>query len=269
MTTTDQPTAHDTLSTLLTERHSCRAFLPDPVHRATIDQILRLAQRAPSWCNTQPWRIIVTEGEETNALRDELRAFATQQTSPDIAFPDRYVGAAQERRRTCASQLYDAVGITWGDREASSRETLKNFDLFGAPHLAIVTTDAHLGTYGAVDCGLLLQTFMLAATSVGVATITQAAIATCAPLLRKRYDLPDDRNVLCGISFGYEDTQHPANAFRTDRAPLTDVVTYTPTRGPVYETTVRPAHLWPTGCSCFDGCGSGGPAGGSRAPSRS
>jgi hypothetical protein len=30
--------------------------------------------------------------------------------------------------------------------------------------------------------------------------------------------------VICGIAFGYEDPQHPANGFRTDRAPLEDTV---------------------------------------------
>jgi hypothetical protein len=29
--------------------------------------------------------------------------------------------------------------------------------------------------------------------------------------------------VVCGISFGYEDAQHPANAFRTRRASLPQV----------------------------------------------
>jgi len=30
--------------------------------------------------------------------------------------------------------------------------------------------------------------------------------------------------VVCGLAFGFEDATHPANGFRTSRAPLTDVV---------------------------------------------
>lgn len=30
---------------------------------------------------------------------------------------------------------------------------------------------------------------------------------------------------MCGISFGYEDTGHPANAAQTDRAALSDILT--------------------------------------------
>ncbi len=36
--------------------------------------------------------------------------------------------------------------------------------------------------------------------------------------------IPKERLVVCGISFGYEDTAHAANSYRTSRAPLEDVV---------------------------------------------
>jgi nitroreductase len=222
-----QAISTEALEALLRVRHSCRAFRPDPVPRATIDRILGLAQMTPSWCNTQPWRVIVTTGEETQSVRQVLQEAVTgSDQGPDIAFPERYEGVARERRRHCAWQLYDSVGVTWGDRQASGRQTMENFALFGAPHLAIVTTDAHLGPYGGTDCGLFLQTFMLAAASLGVATIAQAAIASCAPALRQRYNIPGDRHVLCGISFGYEDPNHPANAFRTERADTQEVVSF-------------------------------------------
>jgi nitroreductase len=32
--------------------------------------------------------------------------------------------------------------------------------------------------------------------------------------------------VLVGISFGYPDLEHPANGYRTARAPLSEVVTW-------------------------------------------
>lgn len=123
-------------------------------------------------------------------------------------------------------QLYASVGIAPGDRQASAQQTMKNFDLFGAPHVAIVTTDAALGVYGAVDCGLYVNTFLLAAQSLGVASIPQAALAGSAPYLRSFLDLPEDRKVVCAISFGYADESHPANGFRTTRADIASVATW-------------------------------------------
>jgi hypothetical protein len=76
---------------------------------------------------------------------------------------------------------------------------LENFCLFGAPHVAIVTTDRALGTYGAVDCGAYVANFALAARSLGVAVIAQAALAAYPAFWREQLDLSEDRLVVCGI----------------------------------------------------------------------
>ena len=193
--------------TLLSERYSCRAYLAEPVARETIDTILQMAQRTASWCNSQPWQVIVTSAEATERLR---QAFDSDEAAADAAFdiapPAEYRGMYQERRRECGFQLYESVGIARGDREASARQAKENFRFFGAPHLALVTTEALLGTYGALDC------------SFGVASIAQAAVASRSRFLHRWFEIPDDRQIVCGISFGYENPSHPANRFRTTRA---------------------------------------------------
>jgi nitroreductase len=65
---------------------------------------------------------------------------------------------------------------------------------------------------------------MLAARGLGIASIAQAALAAYPDFWRRQFDLGPDRHVVCGISFGHEDPQHPANRFRTGRAPLDQVV---------------------------------------------
>jgi len=217
----------EVLGELLDERRSCRAFLPEPVPHEVIERILGLAQRTPSWCNTQPWQVAITEGEATERFRKGLAAYVrSSPQEPDIAFPREYRGVYQERRKECALQLYTSVGITPGDRAASAEQTMKNFDLFEAPHVAIITTDEALGTYGAVDCGLYVNTFLLAAQSLGVATIPQAALAGSSPYVRDFFGIPEGRKILCAISFGYADDSDAANAFRTTRADVESVVTW-------------------------------------------
>lgn len=219
--------AADVLGDLLGSRHSCRAFLPRPVPRAVIRRILELAQQTPSWCNTQPWQVAITEGEGTERFRKGLADYVrTHPQEPDFPFPREYRGTYQERRKECALQLYTSVGITPGDRAASGEQTMKNFDLFDAPHVAVVTSDDALGTYGAVDCGLYVNSFLLAAESLGVAAVPQAALAGSAPYLREFFGLAPERKVVCAISFGYADDEHPANTFRTSRADVDTVVTW-------------------------------------------
>ena len=62
-------------------------------------------------------------------------------------------------------------------RPPHAKQALENFNFFGAPHVAIITTDEALGVYGAVDCGGYVTSFMLAAQALGVATVPQAALA--------------------------------------------------------------------------------------------
>ncbi|GAA4544061.1 nitroreductase [Pseudonocardia xishanensis] len=227
ITSPDRTTVeYDALDRLTARRHSTRAFRPDPVPRDVVDKILAIAQRAPSWCNTQPWHVTITRGAETEAFREGLSEHATSQPMvTDFEFPGEYRGEYRNRRREAGIALYSALGITREDRAASGRQMLENFRLFGAPHVAIVTTEEHLGVYGAVDCGLYVQSFLLAAESLGVACIPQAALASHSDFIRRHFDLPDERRVLCGISFGYEDANHAANSFRTSRADLESGVT--------------------------------------------
>ena len=220
----------DVLGTLLAQRYSCRGFLPRPVPRATIARILELAQRTASWCNAQPWQVIVTSGAATERFREAIYRHAiSSKADADIPFPREYRGVYLARRRECGFQLYDSVGIKRGDREASARQGLENFRLFGAPHVAIITSDEALGVYGAVDCGAYVSNFALVARSLGVATIAQAALASQSKFVRNHFRIGDDRLVVCGISFGYEDTAHPANGFRTRRVDVSETVTWVDT----------------------------------------
>jgi nitroreductase len=215
------------LECLLSTRHSCRGFLRDPVDDRLIARILSISQRTPSWCNAQPWQVIITKGAATERFRAALCDHITKNPpAPDMAFPREYRGAYLERRRACGFRLYEAVGVARGDREAYAKQGFENYRLFGAPHVAIVTSDEALGTYGAVDCGAYVNNFLLAAQSLGVASIPQAALASHSKFVREHFGLGNERLVVCGISFGYEDRASRANSFRTNRASLDEVVTW-------------------------------------------
>ena len=218
-------TPFDALGDLLAARYSCRAFLPDPVSKDLVEKIVSAARRAPSWCNAQPWKLTITRPKATEKFRRALlQEVSTGVPSFDIGGPSGYSGAYADRRRTCGWQLYEAVGVRKGDRAASAAQMMRNFDLFGAPHVAIVTAPRELAAYGAMDCGGFVTAFMLAARALGVDTIAQAAVASYPDMIRAHFGIPDDRLVVCAISFGYADKDHPANSFRTERAALDDLI---------------------------------------------
>jgi nitroreductase len=223
----DSPADMDVLERLLRGRHSCRSFLDRPVPEELIARMLQYAQLTASWCNTQPWQVEVTRGQATKAFRSAYLAELTAgEPTPDLPFPVEYVGVYQQRRRECGMKLYTSVGIDRADLAARDRQARRNFEFFDAPHVLIVTTDAGLGAYGAVDCGAYVAQLLLAAQALGLGAIAQAALASHSPFVRKHFGLDDRRIVVCGLSFGYADAQHPANRFRTSRAEVTEAVTF-------------------------------------------
>jgi nitroreductase len=216
------------LEQLLRERYSCRAFRPDPVPRATIERILTTAQRTASWCNSQPWQIVIASGEARERFRKEIYAAVSSGAAEDsdFLFPREYRGVYLERRRESGFQLYNTLGIARGDKAAYAKQALENYNFFGAPHVAIIHTDEALGIYGAIDCGAYVGNFMLAAQALGLGSIAQAALARQSGLIRRHFGLGDDRRVVCGISFGFPDHDHRINSYRTSRAGLGDTVTF-------------------------------------------
>ena len=216
------------LEALLGERFSCRAFKPDPVPRPVIDRILKAAQRTASWCNSQPWQVVIASGEAKEKFRREIYAAASSGAPDDgdFPFPREYRGVYLVRRRESGFQLYNTLGIPRGDKAAYARQSLENFNFFGAPHIAIVHTEEALGVYGAIDCGGYVSNFMLAAQALGLGVIAQAALAHQSGLIKRHFGIGDDRRVVCGISFGFADRDHRINNYRTSRADVTEAATF-------------------------------------------
>ena len=76
MNLSDRPSeaAAAAVDAAITSRRSVRAFLPTPVPRETIEDILRVASRAPSGTNTQPWQVHVLMGAARQRLCDRISA---------------------------------------------------------------------------------------------------------------------------------------------------------------------------------------------------
>ena len=213
-----------TLTDLLAARHSARAFTDEQLPRTLIDEVLAKAQRSPSWCNTQPWQVHVLSGAAQTRFSKVLGdAVLTVPQSADLGLPT-YAGLSAERRRESGYALYEAIGIAREDKEARALQSFKNFQFFGAPHTAVLTTDRELGAYGVLDCGAYLGTLMLLLAEEGVGSIAQGAIAMYSDVVRDFLELDEDRQVVCAISFGREDAGEAVNDFRTSRAPLDQVV---------------------------------------------
>ncbi len=209
------------LDQTIRDRRSVRGFLPTPVSRETLEEVLRLAQHAPSNCNVQPWRVYVASGEAVRTLRAALVEAVTTGASPVMVTPvDEFVGGYRDRQVACAVELYGKMGIARDDRAGRLKAALRNFEFFDAPHVAYVCMAKSFGIGVALDVGMYVQTLMLAMQSRGIATCAQAALRSFPELAAEHLGIPDDEQILCGLSFGYEDAAVPANQTRQPRDPI-------------------------------------------------
>jgi nitroreductase len=78
----------------LESRRSVRAFSPEPVAAELIESAIRIASRAPSGANQQPWRfVVVSDPELKRAIREA--AEAEERENYERRFPDEWLHALQ------------------------------------------------------------------------------------------------------------------------------------------------------------------------------
>ena len=209
------------------ERRSVRGFTSELVPQAVLDDVFALAQRAPSNCNVQPWRVFVASGERCRNLSAAMTARADV---GDFGAPedlmDTFAGEHRRLQIACAGEMYGHMGVKRDDMVARLAAGRRNFELFGAPHVAIVCMLKAYGLGVALDVGMYVQTLMLALSSRGIGSCAQASLRQYPALIREQLCIDDDLRIMCGVSFGYEDVNVAANRTRQPREALTNNVTF-------------------------------------------
>ena len=212
-------------------RRSVRAFLATPVPRATVEELLDLASRAPSGTNIQPWKVRVVAGEKRLALsraiqdaigRDGMDKYQREWNYYPQQWREPYIG----RRRKIGWDLYGLLGIRKGDFEATERQHRRNYEFFDAPVGLVFTLDEDLEIGSWLDLGIFIGTLMIAARGRGLDTCPQAALANMHPVLRRELGIPENEIIICGMALGYEDKSAPENRLVTERAPASEFATF-------------------------------------------
>ncbi|MGY8775992.1 nitroreductase [Spongiibacter tropicus] len=209
------------------QRRSVRGFISKPVEQTLLNRVFETASTAPSNCNTQPWECAVVSGDKLETLRQRIPdAFASGQWTMDFPYDGKYAGVYKERQYQAAADLYAAMGIAREDKVGRNAQFMRNFEFFGAPHVAFIFLPEPFGLREAADCGMFAQNLMLSLTAEGLASCPQTALSFNADLVREVLDIPPENKLLFGISFGYEDADDPANRCRTQRAPLGECIRF-------------------------------------------
>lgn len=217
------------VDTAIQDRTSVRAFLPDPIDKATITDILRVASRAPSGTNIQPWKVYVLSGESKNTLSAKVRAahdavfedpsLAKHYTEEYAYYPRQWFSPYIDRRREVGWGLYNLLGIEKGDKSRMHAQHQKNYDFFGAPIGLMFTVHRDLGQGSILDYGMFIQSIMVAAKARGIDSCPQAAWNDFAKIILPHIGASEDEMLVCGMALGYADPSAVENTLETSRVP--------------------------------------------------
>jgi len=206
-------------------RRSIRAFLPKPVAKQEILELLEVAGRAPSGTNIQPWQVFVVTGDKKQAISDEIIQISNDPESVKEHaeeynyYPSTWIDPYISRRRKVGLDLYSLLGIAKGDKEKMQAQNNRNYLFFDAPVGIFFVIDRVMQQGSWLDYGMFIQNVMLAAKARGLDTCPQAAFTQFHRVIAKHLNLKPEQQLVCGMSLGYADLSKVENTLVTERAP--------------------------------------------------
>ena len=210
----------------ITSRRSLRAFLPTPVPRDVIENILAVASRAPSGTNTQPWKVYVLTGAAKTELSRKISAAyddpALRATHVEeyAYYPTDWKSPYIDRRRKIGWDLYGLLQIGKTDKARMHAQHRRNYEFFDAPVGLIFMIDRVMQQGSWLDYGMFLQGLMVAARARGLDTCPQAAFTQFHRLISAHVGAPENEQLVCGMSLGHADPDAVENRLVTEREPV-------------------------------------------------
>ena len=209
------------MENLIKQRHSVRAFLPQPIDSKIIHSILDIARFAPSGTNTQPWKVYVVSGKTRDRISELVcNANPNDHHETFSYYPQQWISPFIERRRQNGWSLYGLLGIERGDKDKMIAQQQRNFKFFDAPVALFFTINKIMGIGAKMDTAMMIQNVLLMAKHHGLDTCPQAAWNQYHQIVLQELDAHDDEELVCTVCLGYADPNHIVNTLVTPREPV-------------------------------------------------
>jgi nitroreductase len=220
---------------IVRQRRSIRRFLDKPVPPALLRDILTLSAHAPSSGNTQPWEVVVAQGEKLDLIRaeNERRFLAGEPQQLEVSnqfdvtkVTDAWPPVLAKRYQTRGRMVLEAKGIARQDKEARQRYYAEMHRYFDAPVALMIGFHKQLTeSYTMYDLGIFSQNLCLVCEEAGLGTCIEAVGVFYPDTIRAHLPVPEHLHLAVAIAVGYPDKEAPINLFeRNAFAPLNEWV---------------------------------------------
>ena len=212
------------LQEAINQRRSVREFTDKPVERDIITKFVQLAQRAPSWVNSQPWEVYCAMGDSLQQIKDAYREqdAAGNHGQSDLPVMGREKWAAQTQANM-KQWRHEIVHYFANFDEAHEAMTTASDTLYHSPVILYVTIPQASPDWSIFDAGLFAENLMLAATDYGLDTIPTYNSVRFPAILHQILKVPEDERFIVGISLGYPTTAK-INTYRSKRRPVNEIL---------------------------------------------
>ena len=210
------------IAEILQRRTSVRDFTHKPVEKELLQNIVRDAQGAPSWTNSQPVKVYIATGNTLELIRRDHAAASKQQLSaqPDVPVHSRDAEA-------WGKFAYDNM-MNWiaDARQSSYHDMLLTAgrQLWQAPAMVYITIADVQPVRSIFDAGLFTELLMISAAAYGVDSMIAYENSKYTQIIRAHMPIPEHESILIGVALGYR-SDSIINTHRSKRVELDKILT--------------------------------------------
>ena len=209
---------------VVTKRHSVRDFKDQPVTQKDLTEIIKLAQRAPSWVNSQPWKVYVATGKTLQNIKDTYVQKDSEKGNPDFPVMHRDDWSS-ETQINMKQWRHEIVHHFENFDEAHEKMSGASTNLYHSPAIIFLTIPKGSSLWSVFDAGSFAQTLMLAAKDKGLDTIPTYTSVRFPDVIRQAMEIPDDETLVIGISIGYPKNA-TINTYQSKREPVENILKF-------------------------------------------
>ena len=204
---------------LMKQRYSCRYFLSKPIPEEILKDIIKTSLSTPSWGNSQPWNIYVSSGNNLEDIRKEyiaknkegIKGYSDIEAGHRNEFSEKCQNIMNENKKSLIEHTKDnELKLLWD----------ANNKLFNAPTVVYITIPKKRTQYCLFDSGAIEMAIMLAAKDHGIDSVAAYHSIKYPDILRKHLNVPDDEDIVIGISLGYEDKENILNKYKSKKVSM-------------------------------------------------
>lgn len=207
---------------LLEKRQSARIFSERQISREDLTEIIREAGLAPSWGNSQPWKVYAATGETLKKIKAEHLKKSEEKIKGSSELPVMEDEDWSAESRKNIKELMEDLNMYFDD---------KKIDFFGlqgklynAQALVYLTVPKASRQWSYYDLGAFAQNLLLSAADKGIGSIPAYEIVKYPEIVRKNIEISSDEVLAAGIALGYAE-ENDVNRFSSRRMPLEEFLT--------------------------------------------